>query len=83
MPRACKLYVLMLCIVAIATSMLALKGKELSITKLKERMSPDFPATFTEYQPKITNSRTASNLNLEYHRSTPLHSSPLSFGVDP
>ena len=63
--------------------MLALKGKELSITKLKERLSPDFPSTFTEYQPKRTNSRTASNLNLEYHRSTPLHSSPLSLGVDP
>ena len=27
MPRACELYVLMLCVVAIATSMLALKGK--------------------------------------------------------
>ena len=47
MPRACELYVLMLCVVAIATSMLALKGKELSIIKLKERLSPDFPATFT------------------------------------
>ena len=31
MPRACELYVLMLCVVVIATSMLALKGKELSI----------------------------------------------------
>ena len=82
MPRACELYVLMLCVVAIATNMLALKGKELSITKLKERLSPDFPATFTEYQPKRTNSRTASNLNLEYHRSTTLHSSPISLGVD-
>ena len=49
----------------------------------KERLSPDFPVTtFTEYQPKRTNSRTASNLNFEHHRSTPLHSSPLSLGVD-
>ena len=43
MPRACELYVLMLYVVVIATSMLTLKGKELSITKLKEILSPDFP----------------------------------------
>ena len=39
MPRACELYVLMLCVVAIATSMLALRGKELSITKLRKTVT--------------------------------------------